>query len=222
LKSKPGQRPHLVYRGHVAVDPNARCVAACLGERAEGHEGDALAPILDRVRFVLPEFASAGADQGFAAERVWEDAGEREIVAFIPPTKTMLPRDERGPRTNAQRLALQARARMKTGTGVWAYRRRMADAEGVIGELKNLHGLDRVRCRGTPAFHVQLLLGCAAINLKRLAKHAPAAHEGAAAAPNTAAASLAIGNDDGKDNRQPLSIRLSRGQLVWPVSACLN
>jgi Transposase DDE domain len=43
----------------------------------------------------------------------------------------------------------------------------------VIAELKNQHRLDRVRCRGTPAFHVQLLLGCAAINLKRLAKHVP-------------------------------------------------
>jgi hypothetical protein len=26
----------------------------------------------------------------------------------------------------------------------------MADAESVIAELKNLHALDRVRCRGTP------------------------------------------------------------------------
>jgi hypothetical protein len=74
LKGKPGQRPHLVYRGHVAVDPKARCVASCLGERAEGHEGDALGPLLDRVRFVLPQLASVGADQGFAAERVWDDA----------------------------------------------------------------------------------------------------------------------------------------------------
>ena len=87
----------------------------------------------------------------------------------------MLPRDGREPRTNAQRLALEARARAKSDAGVWAYRRRMADAEGVIAELKNQHGLDRVRCRGTPAFHVQLLLGCAAINLKRLAAHAPTA-----------------------------------------------
>jgi len=75
-----------------------------LGERAEGHEGDALAPILDRVHFVLPELASIGADQGFAAERVWADAAERRITAYIPPQPTMLPRDERGPRTNAQRL----------------------------------------------------------------------------------------------------------------------
>jgi hypothetical protein len=112
LKSKPGQRPHLVYRGHVAVDPKARCGASCLCERAEGHEGDALAPILDRARFALPELASVGADQGFAAERVWQDAAERTIVAHIPPQKTMLPRDGREPRTNAQRLALAKDARV--------------------------------------------------------------------------------------------------------------
>jgi transposase len=174
LKGKPGQRPHLVHRGQVAVDPKQRCVAGCLAERAEGYEGDALAPLLDRVRFLLPELASVGADQGFAAERVWEDAAERRIVAHIPPQKTMLPRDGREPCTNAHRLALEARARAKTEAGVWAHRQRMADAEGVIAELKNHHGLDRVRCRGTPAFHVQLLLGCAAINLKRTARQARA------------------------------------------------
>ena len=117
LKGKPGQRPHLVYRGHVAVDPKARCVAACLGERAEGHEGDALAPILERVRFVLPELVSVGADRGFAAERVWEDAAERGIVAYIPPQKTMLPREGRAPRTKAQQLALAARTRAKNEHG---------------------------------------------------------------------------------------------------------
>ncbi len=221
LKGKPGQRPHLVYRGHVGVDPKKRCIAGCLGERAEGHEGDALAPILDRVRFVLPELASVGADRGFAAERVWEDAARRRIVAHIPPQKTMLPRDGREPRTNAQQLALEARARAKSDAGVWAHRRRMADAEGVIAELKNLHGLDRVRCRGTPAFHAQLLLGCAAINLKRLATHTPAA-QGVAAAPKAAAAAPAIADN----RRQPSSRRLPildcRHRLYWTVSLCLN
>src|SRR3989442_1309250 len=104
LKGKPGQRPHLVYRGHVGVDPKRRCVASCLGERAEGHEGDALATILDRVRFLLPELASVGADQGFAAERVWQETAERRGGAPPPPQKTMLPRNRREPRTNAQRL----------------------------------------------------------------------------------------------------------------------
>jgi hypothetical protein len=222
LKGKPGQRPHLVYRGHVAVDPKARCVAVCLGERAEGHEGDALAPLLDRARFVLPELASVGGDQGFAAERVWADAADRRIVAYIPPQKTMLPRDGRGPRTNAQRLALEANQRAKSDAGLWAYRRRMADAEGVIAELKNLHGLDRVRCRGTPAFHLQLLLGCAAINLKRLAKHAPIAHESVAAAPATVAAAVGAGTEQPQPSRPHDEIRFGRQQLVWTVSLCLN
>jgi transposase len=222
LKGKPGQRPHLVHRGQVAVDPKKRCVAGCLGERAEGYEGDALAPILDRVRFVLPELASVGADQGFAAERVWEDAARRRIVAHIPPQKTMLPRDGREPRTNAQRLALEARARAKSEAGVLAHRRRMADAEGVIAELKNRHGLDRVRCRGTPAFHVQLLLGCAAINLKRLAAHAPTAHEGVAATPKASSAAFSSGNDRRERVTPRPSIRSSRLQLVWTTSLCLN
>lgn len=222
LKGKPGQRPHLVYRGHVGVDPKTRCVAGCLGERAEGHEGDALAPLLDRVHFLLPELASVGADQGFAAERVWEDAAERRIVAYIPPQPSMLPRNGGQPRTDVQRLALAAKARAKSNAGIWAHRRRMADAEGVIAELKNQHGLDRVRCRGTPAFHVQLLLGCAAINLKRLAAHAPTAQEGVAAAPTAATAALSTDNDQRHRDNGRASIRLSRDQLVWTVSLCLN
>jgi transposase len=220
LKGKPGQRPHLVHRGQVAVDPKTRCVAGCLGERAEGYEGDALAPLLDRVRFLLPELASVGADQGFAAERVWQDAAQRRLVAYIPPQKTMLPAGGRTPRTNAQRLALEARARAKSDAGIWAHRRRMADAEGVIAELKNLHGLDRVRCRGTPAFHVQLLLGCAAINLKRLAKHAPTAQQGVAAAPNAAAAALSPDHDPLQQTAQRPSIRLKRRDIAG-ACACV-
>jgi transposase len=222
LKGKPGQRPHLVHRGQVAVDPKKRCVAGCLGERAEGYEGDALAPLLDRVRFLLPELASVGADQGFAAERVWEDAAERRIIAYIPPQKTMLPRNAHAPHTNAQRLALAARARAKSEAGVRAHRQRMADAEGVIAELKNHHGLDRVRCRGTPAFHVQLLLGCAAINLKRLAKHAPIANEGVAAAPNATAAVIDTGSNQRQLAHHQPTILLSRRRLAWTVSLSLN
>jgi transposase len=222
LKGKPGQRPHLVYRGHVAVDPKARCVAGCLGERAEGHEGDALAPLLDRTRFLLPRLASVGADQGFAAERVWADAADRSITAYIPPQKTMLPRDGREPRTNAQRLALAAKTRAKSDAGVWAHQQRMGDAEGVIAELKNLHGLDRVRCRGTPAFHVQLLLGCAAINLKRLAKHAPDAQQGVAAAPAAAAAAAPAGTTRPEPAADQRSSPDRRPLLVWSVSLCLN
>ena len=184
LRGKPGQRPHLVHRGQVAVDPKARCVVACLGERADGHEGDALAPITDRARFACPQLASVGADQGFAAERVWGAMGERGIEAFVPPQRTMLPADGE-PKTDAQRAALAARERCKTARGVWSHMQRMADAEGVVGELKQRHGLDRSRCRGTPLFHLQLLLGCAALNLKRLAAHAGEAASGAAAGPQT-------------------------------------
>jgi transposase len=182
LRGKPGQRPHLVHRGQVAVDPRARCVVACVGERAEGYEGDGLAPLLDHARFACPGLVSVAADQGYAAERVYTDARRRRLVAYIPPQRTMLPPAATAPRTEAEREAQAARARCKTEAGIWAYKRRMADAEGVIGELKLQHGLGRARCRGTPLFHVQLLLGCAAINLKRLAKHAPHAASGVAAA----------------------------------------
>src|SRR3954452_9225325 len=69
LRGKPGQRPHLVYRAQIAVDPKARCIVACLGETADGHEGAALAPIIQRARFACPELESVGADQGFAGEQ---------------------------------------------------------------------------------------------------------------------------------------------------------
>jgi transposase len=183
LRGKPGQRPHLVYRGQVAVDPKARRVVACLGEQADGYEGDALDPILDRARFACPGLDSVAADSGFAAERVWLGVERRGLVAYIPPQPTMLPAAE--PTTNAQHQALAARGRCKSTRGIWAHKRRIADAEGVIGELKNQHGLDRARSRGTPLFHVQLLLGCAALNYKRLADHVP---DAAAAAPAVAAA----------------------------------
>jgi transposase len=77
LRGKPGQRPHLVYRGQVAVDPEARCVVACLGEEADGYEGDGLEPIVDRARFACPELASVAADSGFAAQRVWRAVERR-------------------------------------------------------------------------------------------------------------------------------------------------
>jgi transposase len=182
LRGKPGQRPHLVYRGQVAVDRKARCVVACLGEEAAGYEGDGLDPILDRARFACPELASVGADSGFAAERVWRGVQRRGLVAYIPPQPRMLPAG-REPRTDAEHEALAARKRCKSEHGVWAHKQRMADAEGVISELKLQHGLARARCRGTPLFHVQLLLGCTALNCKRLADHVPEAANGVAGAP---------------------------------------
>ena len=183
LRGKPGQRPHLVHRGQVAVDPKARCVVSCLGEAASGYEGDGLARILDRARFACPELVSVGADQGYAAERVYKDARRRRLVAYVPPQPTMLPPAGCEARTEAEREALAARERCKTEAGIWAHKRRMADAEGVVSELKLQHALGRARCRGTPLFHIQLLLGCAAINLKRLATHLPEAAAGVAAAP---------------------------------------
>jgi len=186
LRGKPGQRPHLVYRGQVAVDRKRRVIVACLGEQADGFEGDAVEPLLDRARFALPELESVGADSGFAAERVWRAAERRGLTAFIPPQPTMLPNAGQDATTEAQRQALAARARCKSAAGIAAHRQRMADAEGVIGELKNQGTADRAQRRGTPHYHVQLLLNCTAVNCKRLADHAPQAQSGAAAAPQTA------------------------------------
>lgn len=187
LRGKPGQRPHLVYRGQVAVDRKQRVIVACRGEQADGFEGDAVEPLLDRARFACPELASIGADSGFAAERVWRAAERRGVSAFIPPQPTMLPKAGEEPTTEAQRQALAARSRCKSPSGIEAHRRRMADAEGVIGELKNQGTAARAQRRGTPHFHVQLLLNCAAVNCKRLADHAQPAQSGIAATPQTAA-----------------------------------
>ncbi len=210
LRGKPGQRPHLVQRGQVAVDPRARCIVSCLGEQADGHEGDALAPITDRARFACPELASVGADSGFAAERVWRDQAQRGIEAFVPPQRTMLPADG-APRTEAQRQALLARERCKSEPGVWAHKRRMADAEGVIAELKHQGTMARARCRGTPLFHVQLLVDCAALNLKRIATHAGEAAEGRAAQPESG---TAVALDAGSD---AVGASLSREGALGPV-----
>lgn len=195
LRGKPGQRPHLVYRGQVAVDRKRRCIVACLGEQADGFEGDAVEPLLDRARFALLELESVAADSGFAAERVWRAAERRRISAYIPPQPTMLPKAGEQPTTEAQRQALAARARCKSPAGIQAHRRRMVDAEGAISELKNEGTLARAQRRGTPHFHVQLLLGCTAINCKRLADHAPQAQSAAAAGPQraTVAANTAAG-----------------------------
>lgn len=187
LRHKPGQRPHLVHRAQIAVDPKARCIVACLGETADGHEGDALAPIIQRARFPCPELESVGADQGFAGEQVWKDVAALGVIAYVPPQRTMLPAAGEAAKTDAKREALAARQRCKTAAGIWAHIRRMCDAEGGVAELKNEHGMDRARCRGTGLFHVQLLLSCTALNAKRLASRGDAA-SGRAAAPATAQA----------------------------------
>lgn len=234
LRHKPGQRPHLVHRGQVAVDPKARCVVACLGEQADGHEGDALVPLLDRARFAAPKLESLGTDQGYAAERVWNALGALGITAYVPPQRTMLPVPGEDPKTPAQAAARAARERCKTPRGVWSYIQRMGDAEGVVGELKRQHGMDRARSRGTPLFHVQLLLGCSALNLKRIAAHAGQAASGAAAGPRTAktevveAAEAASRSTDGISWRQidlapappPAAHRVA--VPVWTITVSLN
>lgn len=126
-----------------------------------------------------------GADQGFAGEQVWTDVGALGVTAFVPPQRTMLPPAGEAPKTDAKRAALAARQRCKAASGIWAYFRRMCDAEGGVAELKNEHGMGRARCRGTSLFHVQLLLGCTALNVKRLASRGEAA-SGQAAGPATA------------------------------------
>ena len=228
LRGKPGQRPHLVYRGHVAVDPKARCVVACLGEEADGYEGDGLDPILDRARFACPELGSVAADSGFAAERVWRGMERRGLVAYIPPQPTMLPKAGEDATTEAQRQAQAARARCKSPAGIEAHRRRMADAEGVIGELKNQGTAARAQRRSTPHFHVQLLLNCTAINCKRLADHAPHAQSAAAAgsqaaiaqqAPNAQAANVAA-HRTLHESRS--SAAVSGLSCVWDYAVCLN
>src|SRR5439155_18917443 len=149
---------HLVNRGRGGVDGRRRVFAPGPGERAAGFGGDADGPLLDRARFACPELESIGADSGFAAERVWRAAERRRVTAYIPPQPTMLPKAGEEPTTEAQRQALAARARCKSPAGIAAHRQRMADAEGVIGELKNQGTAARAQRRGTPHFHVQLLL----------------------------------------------------------------
>src|SRR3954466_11459329 len=220
LRGKPGQRPHLVHRAQIAVDPHARCIVACLGETADGHEGDALAPVIQRARFVCPELESVAADQGFAGEQVWKDVAALGVIAYVPPQRTMLPPEGQQPKTEAKREALAARRRCKTPTGIWAHRRRMSDAEGGVAELKNEHAMARARCRGTKLFHVQLLLGCAALNVKRLITR-PDAASGQAAGPATAqAAEEAAGSAIGATGRVPND--RSNARTGSPSSALLT
>lgn len=232
LRHKPGQRPHLVYRGQIAVDPKARCVVACLGETADGHEGDALAPIIHRARFACPELESVGADQGFAGAQVWKDVAALGVTAFVPPQRTMLPAAGEAPKTDAKREALAARARCKTPAGIWAHIRRMCDAEGGVAELKHEHGMDRARCRGTSLFHVQLLLGCTALNVKRLANRGAAA-SAQAAGPATAHAAADEGASEASaadrrahnDLARDLTARLATvpaTRATWTITLSMN
>ena len=231
LRGKPGQRPHLVYRGQVAVDRKRRVIVACLGEQADGFEGDAVEPLLDRARFALPELESVGADSGFAAERVWRATERRGITAFVPPQPTMLPNAGEEATTEAQHQAVAARTRCKSTAGIAAHRQRMADAEGVIGELKSRGTADRAQRRGTPHYHVQLLLNCAAVNCKRLTDHAPQAQSGVAAAPQTTQPQLPPSAAKATTAQQPataadrsrwLAALLAAAPRVWDYTISLN
>ena len=210
LRHKPGQRPHLQHRGQVAVDPLYRCVVSCLGESAGGHEGDAIAPLLERARFVASGLGSVGADKGFAAERVLADLERRRVVAFIPPQPNMLPRDGVA-HSEGQRLALEARGRCKSPEGIWAHAHRMADAEGAISEAKLQGTLARARCRGTALFHVQVLVDFAAINCKRLVRHAGV--QSGLAAGSAAQRRAPAGTSDPAD---------AAVDGVWLFEICLN
>ncbi len=214
LRHKPGQRPHLVLRGQVGVDPKVRCVVGCLAERATGFEGDGLGALLDRARFVVPGLRSVAADQGYAAERVWRDLDRRRLRAYIPPPAYMLPAPGAPGLTPSQERALRARQETKSAEGVWAYARRQADAEGVIAEAK-VHGtLARARSRGLALFNVQLLVEFAAINCKRLARYAQA-QDGQAAGARSAPAA-------GPPSGPTPAGAASRTTATWSLCLSLN
>ena len=181
LRGKPGQRPHLVHRGQVAVDPRARVIVAVCGELAVGFEGEAVPQLLDRARFHVPALASFAADRGYASKAVWKEAARRRLAAYVPPRRDQLPRCGEGPGSEAQAEAAAAKRRCRSTPGIWAHARRLADAEGAIAELKCRRGMGRARRRGTAAFHEQLLIAAAAVNLRRLVRWRPAAASGVAA-----------------------------------------
>src|SRR3954451_11277877 len=143
----------------------------------------------------------------------------------------MLPPAGEQPKTDAKREALAARQRCKTPAGIWAHIRRMCDAEGSVAELKSEHGLDRARCRGTSLFHVQLLLGCTALNVKRLAGRGQAA-SGQAAGPappqkaaEEGAAATTAPNAASDDRANPRSGFCSIAMLTtttWTITLSMN
>ena len=183
LRYKPGHRPHLVYRAQVATDPKARVIVAVHAEPATGHEADSLAIIIDRSKWLRHKVAEIVADAGYAADAVYTDLAARRIMAFIPPQPNMLKR------AGAQ----AARKRCRSPRGRDAAIDRITHGEGAIAELKR-HGATRARCRGTAKLQIQLLLAATAINLKRLATHAPAAENTGASDTTAVRAHLAILN----------------------------
>ncbi len=163
LRYKPGQRPHLVHRAQVAADPKRRVIVAVRAERATGSEAAALPDLVGRARFAGHRVDELAADRGYASAETYQTLEALHVEAYIPPQRRMA-----GPE------ALLARARTRTPRGLGAKIDRMTHAEGSIGELKNQHGLDRIRSRGTRKAQIQLLMAATAVNLKRLARYAPA------------------------------------------------
>lgn len=184
LRHKPGQRPHLVHRAQVAVDPKRRVIVAVGAERATGSEATALPELVGRCRFAGHRVEELGADRGYASAEAYQTLDSLRVVAYIPPQRRM-----------AGVEALAARARTRTPRGVAVKIDRMTHAEGAISELKNQHALGRIRCRGTPKAQIQLLIAATAINLKRLARYAPA-HTATASGDPRAATRLAATADN--------------------------
>ena len=191
LRHKPGQRPHLVHRAQVAVDPKRRVIVAVGVERATGSEATALAGLVRRARFAGHRVDELGADKGYASAETYQTLDGLRVVAYIPPQRRM-----------AGVEALATRARTRTPRGVAVKIDRMTHAEGAIGELKNQHALGRIRSRGTPKAQIQLLMAATAINLKRLARYAPA-HTASASGDPRAATRLAATADNPLTHADP-------------------
>ena len=198
LRHKPGQRPHLVHRAQVAIDPKRRVIVAVLAERATGSEAASLARLVGRCRFAGHRVDELGADRGYASAEAYQTLDALRVVAYIPPQRRMLGTE-----------ALAARSRTRTARGVSLKIDRMTHAEGAIGELKNQHALGRIRSRGTRKAQIQLLMAATAVNLKRLARYAPAHTATAAADPRAATRLAATADNQLSDaNRRGLAARL--------------
>ncbi len=196
LRYKPGQRPHLVYRAQVATDPKHRVIVAVRAEHATGAEATALPELVARARWAGHGVDELGADQGYASADCYRKLERLEVCAYIPPQPRMA-----GPE------ALAARARTRTARGVSVKIDRMTHAEGAISELKHQHALARTRSRGMRKAQIQLLMAATAVNLKRLARYAPA-HSAQAAADPTVNRAVAATSHAARADRRGLAARL--------------
>lgn len=177
-------------------------LVAVRAERATGAEAAALPELVRRARFAGHQVDELGADQGYASAEAYQTLEGLRIAAYIPPQRRM-----------AAPEALVAR-------GVSVKIDRMTHAEGAIGELKNQHALARTRGRGTRKAQIQLLMAATAVNLKRLARYAPAHTAQAAGNPRAAPhhAVTAASHADADHNR--LAARL--GHHLAAISRTLQ